>query len=97
MTENKPINLLDASFCNLCFEPLDNCSDKICPTCGQKTTAISLAERLNADKTLDKRTKNTPRTAVVMITVACVIHLIYCVTAFIVLFRAVYFPAPQQG
>lgn len=96
MTENKPLNLLAASFCNLCFEPLENCSGNICPTCGQKTTAISLTERLNADRTLDRRTKNTPHSMAVMITIACVIHLIYCVTAFFVLFRTVYFPAPQQ-
>lgn len=97
MTENRPINYLDADFCNLCLEPLDdNNFNGICPSCGQKTTPIPLAERLNADKNLDKRTKNTPRSMAVLITVACVIHLIYCITAFIVLFRAVYLPKEEQ-
>ena len=96
MTENKPINYLDAYFCNLCLEPLGNEIIRVCPSCGQKTTPISLTERLDADKTLDKRTKSTPRSMALMITIACIIHLVYCVTAFVVLFQAVYFHAPSQ-
>lgn len=96
MTENNPVSYLDSYFCNLCLEPLGSENNGICPSCGQKTTPISLAERLNADKTLDKRTKSTPRSMAVIITIACIIHLIYCVTAFAVLLKAVYFPAPEQ-
>lgn len=89
-------NYLDAYFCNLCLEPLEDDFNGICPSCGQKTTPIPLAERLNADKNLDMRTKNTPRSMTVLVTIACVIHLIYCITAFIVLFRAVYLPTEEQ-
>ena len=87
--------MLDERFCNLCYEPLHGETLR-CPVCGQKTTPITLSERLRADETLAGQ-KNKPFICALVITAACIFHLAWCCIGGLTLYRKLTAPpAPVQ-
>lgn len=87
--------MLDERFCNLCYEPLHGETQR-CPVCGQKTTPITLSERLRADETFAKQ-RNKPFICALVITAACLFHLAWCCIGGLTLYRKITAPpAPVQ-
>lgn len=86
--------MLDERFCILCSEPLHGQTGR-CPACGQKTTPISLAERLRADGELSRH-KNAPFICALVIAVACLFHLAWCCIGGLTLYRKINAPAPVR-
>ena len=72
-------------YCAVCFEPLDNDFDTVCPSCGQKTTAININKRLKLDETVDKKYRNAPNKTAAVFGAAAVIQLVYAVFAILII------------
>lgn len=72
----KVSNCFDVKYCALCFEPLDDDFDGVCPECGQKTTALNVNERLKLDDTVDEKYRNAPKKAAAIFGAASVIQLV---------------------
>lgn len=76
-----PYYYFNLKYCALCFEPLEEGFSGTCPVCGQKTTAINFSERLKKDGTISKKDKNAPKIAAVLLMIACVLEIVYCIVA----------------
>lgn len=89
MADNE-INYLAKKYCALCFEPLDDDFDGTCGSCGQKTTALNINERLKFDSSVDKKSRTAPKFAAVLSTIAFAAQLVYAVV--VLLFSLNVFP-----
>lgn len=69
-------NYFEVKYCALCFEPLDDFGGT-CPMCEQKTTALNFSERLNRDHTISEKDRSAPRFAAILITIGCVLQILY--------------------
>lgn len=86
--------MLDEQFCSLCLEPLHGELHR-CPSCGQKTTPLTISERLKADDAFTRQ-KNAPTICALVIAAACLFHLAWCCIGGLVLYREIIAPAPVQ-
>lgn len=76
---------LTLKYCAVCFEPLEHDYDTVCPSCGQKTTALNINMRLKLDETVDKKYKNAPNKTAVIFGAAAIIQLVYAVFAILII------------
>lgn len=89
MADNE-INYLAKKYCALCYEPLDDDFDGTCGSCGQKTTALNINERLKFDSSVDKKLRTAPKFAAVLSAIAFAVQLVYAVV--VLLFSLNVFP-----
>lgn len=75
----KVSNCFEVKYCALCFEPLDDDFDGVCPVCGQKTTALNVLKRLKLDGSVDKKSRTAPRFAALLAALGFVLQLAYVI------------------